>query len=280
LIDWNSDGQVDTVSDYTVFLNSGRGNPYRFQETVQVLPAGAFIEHPSGIGDDHFWPYLADVDDDGRIDVLFGDWHGHVWFHRNLSTPQKKQFDITGVRLATEDGKPIKVGPINGDIEKDFVALQGARTTLTAGDYDNDGLDDLIVGDTYGIIRYYKNLGPAELPRFAPAVKIGDLKTRLTVERTDWNGDGKLDVAAGAANHRVFVFLNTGDHGRAAFDEGRQLQLPHIKGPSIHVADLNRDGDDDLFISGTQGTTFVERSFLRHGYAKARVLAIQKRPSR
>ena len=48
-----------------------------------------------------------------------------------------------------------------------------------------------------------------------------------------------------------------------------------IKGPIAMVVDLNRDGDDDLLVNGAQGTTFVERSFLEHGYAPARVIATE-----
>ncbi|MDC0935304.1 hypothetical protein OAS39_03380, partial [Pirellulales bacterium] len=50
-----------------------------------------------------------------------------------------------------------------------------------------------------------------------------------------------------------------------------------IKGPIAMVADLNRDGDEDLLINGTQGTSFAERSFIEHGYASARVLGVETR---
>ncbi|MEP0844784.1 MAG: VCBS repeat-containing protein, partial [Phycisphaerae bacterium] len=280
VIDWNGDGLTDLVEGYTVHLNSGAPNPYRWEKKVSVLPKGAYIHHPSGIGDDHFWPYLHDLDRDGRIDVLFGDWYGNVWFHRNLSDGDETRFDLEGHHLLMVNGQPIKVGPLNGDIENDFVAHQGARTSLIAGDYDGDGLDDLIVGDTYGIVRYYRNAGPLEDPRFEEPITVGDVKFRLTVEKTDWDRDGRLDVIASADNHRVLLFRNIGAAGQAArFDAGIELDLPPIRGPSVRFADLNRDGDEDLIITGTQGTTLVERSFLGQGYAEARLLKLQRRAS-
>ena len=170
------------------------------------------------------------------------------------------------------------MGPIGGDIETDFVALQGARTKFCAGDFDLDGRDDLVVGDTYGKIRFYKNLGPVARPVFADPVEVADLQVRLNVDKLDWNTDGKLDIVAGVDNHRIFVFLNTGDASTANFDSGTQLDLPAIKGPETLAADINGDGDTDLLIQGTQGTTLIERSFLQGGYASAVVIAAEKRP--
>ena len=228
-IDFNGDGLADLVSGYSVHLNSGAGNPYRFDETVPVLPEGVFIDHPVETGDGHFWPYLSDLDQDGKIDVLFGDWHGHVWFHRNQSSAGERRFDVAGHRLRMKNDRVIKVGPLDGDTQNNFQALQGARTVFTVADYDSDGRNDLVVGDTYGKIRYFRNLGPQDDPRFALPESVGDMGVRLLVEAVDWNDDGKMDVIAGAANHRVSVFLNTGDDGKASFDKGQQLAIPKIK---------------------------------------------------
>jgi hypothetical protein len=275
-LDFNGDGLADLTSGYTVRLNSGAGNPYRFDKVVNVLPEGAFIDHPVEKGDGHFWPYLTDFDGDGRIDVLFGDWHGHIWFHANQSSGGQKQFDLEGHRLQMENGAFIKVGPIEGDTEGDFVALQGARTVFAAADYDNDRLNDLVVGDTYGKIRLFRNLGPPADPRFALPLLVGDMKFRLLVDAVDWNEDGRMDVIAGTASHRVSVFLNKGSEGAAAFGAPEAIKLPPIKETRVRVVDLNRDGDRDLFVMSTQGSILVERSFLDHGYARGRVVKTEK----
>ncbi len=274
-VDYNDDGLMDIVSGYTVHLNSGVGNPYRFDKTINVLPTGVHIDHPVELGDGHFWPYLADFDADGRIDVLFGDWHGQVWVHRHLSTRDENKVHVAGQRLHTDDKHPIKVGPQQGDTENDFTALQGARTVFTVADYDADGRNDLVIGDTYGLIRYYRNLGPAESPVFAAPVQVGDMGIRLLVDTVDWNDDGRPDVIAGSAAHKVSVFLNTGRQEDGLFSEGIPLQLPPIKETRVRAVDLNRDGDEDLFVMSTQGSVLVERSFLKHGYARGRVVAFE-----
>lgn len=38
------------------------------------------------------------------------------------------------------------------------------------------------------------------------------------------------------------------------------------------LGDWNGDGDDDLYFPSTQGACFVERSFLKHGYARGAFL--------
>ena len=56
---------------------------------------------------------------------------------------------------------------------------------------------DLIVGDTYGKVRYYRNLTGGVNPEFAAPIVIADVKTRLVPAIADWNGDGKPDLLVG-----------------------------------------------------------------------------------
>ena len=105
----------------------------------------------------------------------------------------------------------------------------------------------------------------------------GDLGIRLQVDSSDWNGDGWMDVIAGAANGRVRVFLNKGDSGSPRFAEGLDPKLPPIEQPRVLMADLNGDGDEDLFLPSIQGSCFIERSFLKHGYAAAELTAVEQK---
>jgi hypothetical protein len=260
-----------------VRLNGGAKNPWDWSKYVPLLQPGAKIEHP-GIGDDEHSTLLDDFDADGAIDLLYGDWFGHVWLHRNRGTAEKPDFDLDGLKLHIRDGSPIKVGPIGLDPNKDFNALQGARTVIAAGDFDGDGRRDLAVGDTYGKLRYFRQL-PQEsrlvenAPIFSTPVEFGDLGIRLNVCATDWNQDGWTDVIAGSANGKVRIFLAKAD-SEAASPFGSEItpQLPPIMQPRVLIGDLNGDGDDDLYFPSTQGTCFVERSFLKHGYARCEIV--------
>lgn len=277
--DWDGDGRADLINNYQVRLNSRAGNPYRWGERTPTLPPGNYIAHPSGIGDDWFWPYLTDFDGDAAADVLFGDWHGHIWFHRNESTDEQRKFDLAGQRLAIANGELLKIGPIGLDPTKSFNALQGARTVFTVADFNRDRMQDLVVGDTYGIVRYFENVGTLAAPRFAAPIEIGDLGIRLLVDTTDWNQDGWPDVIAGAANGKVRVFLNAGQTNPVAFAAGFDPKLPPIAQPRVMMVDINNDGDEDLFLPSTQGSCFVERSFLENGYIDATMIKLEQRPS-
>src|SRR5207248_3162553 len=93
------------------------------------------------------------------------------------------------------DNTPIKVGPTPAQ-KWDFDVLQGARTTLAAADFDRDGKVDLVVGDTYGKLRYYRNLTGGVNPTFASPEVIADLHMRVVPSIADWNEDGDDDLMA------------------------------------------------------------------------------------
>ena len=88
-------------------------------------------------------------------------------------------------------------------------------------------------------------------------------------------------MAGEADPENVLAVKNVGS--RAAYRpaprrlRGFDPRLPPIEQPRVLMADLNGDGDEDLFIPSTQGSCFVERSFLSGGYAKARLLEFQQK---
>jgi hypothetical protein len=275
LLDWNGDGRIDLVQGFRVRINNGSANPWSWTESVSVLQARATIEHRSGRGDEEHSTLLDDFDGDGVIDVLFGDWFGHVWLHRNRGTGAEPDFDLSGIKLPTQAGVPIKVGPIGGDPNQDFTALQGARTVVTAGDFDGDGRRDLVVGDTFGKVRYFRQLADderitADTPTFADAVEIGDLGIRLNVSATDWNEDGRMDVIAGSANGRVQVFLSAAAES-AALCAGLHAEVAANHATARPAGRSQRRRRRRFVFSEHPGACFVERSFLNGGYARGEV---------
>ncbi len=277
LIDWNRDGRVDAVSNYTVRLNTGEGDPFLFGPPASILGEGRAIAHPSGIGDDWFHPRLFDFAGNGSRDVFFGDWHGRVWWHRRLG---EQNYDPEGVLLHLESGQPVQVGS-PGQADTPFRALQGARTVFSVFDFTGDGRTDLVVGDTYGIVRLFRNRGSNEAPVFQEPEVLGDLGNRLSVEAIDWNDDGAMDLIAGSANGKVRVFLNQAGQASAesrSFAQGFDPGLPPVVQPRVIAGDLNGDGDVDLLLPGTQGSVWMERSFVRHGYAEGRVESVRVKP--
>ncbi len=301
LTDWNGDGHFDIVHGFTAELNEIKGNPQFFAKPQSIVSPGEKIFHKSPTGDQWTFTYVVDLDSDGNPDILYGTHEGWVFFHRNLGTAKAPHFDTAGVRLNTADGQPIKVGPMPGQ-KWDFDVLQGARTTVAAADFDRDGRVDLIVGDTYGKVRYYRNTSGGATPTFAAPVVIADVKTRLVPTIADWNGDGWPDVIVGS--HKSWIVMNSGKQQGDRFLAPQVLRMapPNVRTTGaleqipgspqwkevsddgggflpyesvLAAADWNDDGDVDLIARASYGVLcWFERSFLEHGYAPAHVQQI------
>jgi hypothetical protein len=263
-LDWDGDGIRDILGGRTIYLGRTGGD----FSTVPLLRPDNPIDHSVPRGDAYAFTHLADMDRDGRPDLLWGTHEGNVWLHHNEGG-KPPRFDSRGVQLVTADGRPIRVGPAETS-PMDFDMLQGARTTLAAADFDGDGRLDLVIGDTYGKVRHFRNLGPghASTPRFAAAVELAALGIRVQPFAADWDRDGRVDVVASAASGRVVLLRNLGG-GR--FDAPEAMRVPDVPySPYASVVDWNGDGDDDLLVGTAYGyTCLFERSFLDHGYAPA-----------
>lgn len=278
IYDWNKDGRFDLVNRFSVRLSQGQSYPGVFSAPQSLLPVEEKIEHPSPTGDEYGFVRVADLDADGLTDILFGDHQGHIYFHKNLSSAGKKHFDTVGVKLATSDGKAIKVGP-QADAALTFQVLQGARTTFDFADFDHDSKLDMVVGDTYGTVRYYRNLSTGKVPSFASPLLLGEMKFRMSPLAVDWNRDGELDVIGAASSSLIQIFMNTNTkRGPVTFAPGQRLDLPTapLNQIGVNVVDWNGDGDEDVIIATAYSyNIFVERSFLDHGYAAGKIEKIE-----
>jgi hypothetical protein len=149
----------------------------------------------------------------------------------------------------------------------------------SAADWNNDRLDDLIVGEgggtSPGKVRVYLNVGAAGQPRFSRFFYAQANGQDLTCPAegcmgcfprvADWDGDNRKDLIVGLADGRVMVFLNTGEDRDPSFDGGQYLTATDQQTILLDVGaraapcvfDWNYDGMMDLVVGGMDGLIHV-----------------------
>lgn len=173
-VDWDGDGDQDLIvgdEDGRVALVEHSGRiidrvpqflpPRYFQQEAEDVKCGA-LATPVGV----------DWDGDGDHDIVCGNTAGYIEWFENLSGPQVERPKWAAPRKLQAAGETIRIqaGP-NGSIQGPCEAKWG-YTTLSACDWDHDGLTDLIVNSIWGRVQWYRNLGPKADPHLAAAEPI------------------------------------------------------------------------------------------------------------
>ncbi|MFZ4543651.1 MAG: T9SS type A sorting domain-containing protein [Saprospiraceae bacterium] len=101
----------------------------------------------------HFTPTLGDLDNDGDLDLLVGEYNGQLFYVQN----------IAGAGKAAVFASPI-YGFQNIDV--------GLHSTPCIVDMNNDGLSDLVLGERNGNFNYLQNKGSIGNPIFDSNLKL------------------------------------------------------------------------------------------------------------
>lgn len=199
---------------------------------------------------------------------------------------------ITELRVATGRGVGFTLMP-SAQTGVAFTNLLGEERSLTnqiyhngsgvaVGDVDGDGLCDIYLGNIDGPNALYRNLDNWKFTEVAAAsgVAYPDLDT-TGVLFADVDGDGDLDLIVNAIGRGTLVFLNDGrSHFRdATVAAGTAARTGSV---SAALADVDGDGDLDLYITNYRTVTLRDEPFTRFKIqmvdGKPTLIAVNDRP--
>ncbi len=192
---------------------------------------------------------MADLDRDGRTDLVSGDFFGRVhWFQRAVEGGFGSP-----VLLTDSAGQPLDAGD---------------ASYVFPFDLDRDGRVDLMLGNMDGTVQVARGLKPkqpASVPSFSAFQALeavdgpviapsGDAAPILG----DWDGDGREDLILGAQDGSVRWWPDLAQDGAPQFGFGEQLIGPlewttvpegrSDKRVKLDLVDWNADGQLDLLV--------------------------------
>lgn len=222
--DIDGDGKVDLVvgntSDNTIHIfrntSSGVGN-FSFAAVDEISADG----ETSGIVG------IADLDNDGRPEILSTPFRGN-----NTRVHILKNNSIIGSISFTP-----QTSITNG----------GDTNDLEIGDFDADGLNDIVVASRDGgLISTFRNSTSGSSITFDAAENISiSGNSPFGVALGDINGDGQVDLVSSFAVGNIYAYPNVSTTGDVAFGSEQQLSTTETT-QYVCVGDLNGDAKPDI----------------------------------
>lgn len=211
--DFDGDGDLDLIcgeflDGFTWFENTGERTKPKYATGQKLTDADG---RPLRMELQMITPTAVDWDGDGDIDLVVGDEDGRVAMVENTG-----QF---------EAGRPLFRAPEYFKQQADTLKF-GALATPFACDWDGDGDEDILCGNTAGQIGWFKNLGSGDdgLPKWdAPSlvwqrVMAGESGSvqgpceakwgYTTFSVADWDGDHDLDILYNSILGKIGLLRN------------------------------------------------------------------------
>jgi hypothetical protein len=231
--DFDRDGDLDLIcgeflDGFTWFENTGtRGMP--------LFAAGRALENDHGpirMNLEMIVPVGVDWDRDGDIDLVIGEEDGRVAWLENTGRIQGRM--------------PLFRDPVYFRQKAEYVKF-GALVTPFSVDWDEDGDEDLVCGNTAGNIAFIENLGSAKagkrIPGDSSPGKKSPGQSKLGGRKLPrWNPPVLLE--AGNKPIRIMAGVNGSIQGPAEAKWGYT---------TLSVADWNNDGLKDIIANSIWG---------------------------
>jgi hypothetical protein len=234
LADFDGDDDLDLVcgefrDSFTYFENIGTRREPKYSAGRKLMNDG----RPLVMDLQMIVPSAIDWDADGDVDLVVGDEDGRVALVEHSGK--------------VTEGTPQFLPPQYFRQQADRVKC-GALATPVGVDWDGDGDDDLVSGNTAGYIQFYANLGRTDggLPRWAAPRKLeaagqviriqagpngsiqGPCEAKwgyTTLSVADWNHDSVLDLVVNSIWGEVLWFENAGTKSAAMLNSAQPIEV-------------------------------------------------------
>ena len=290
LADTDGDGDLD------MYVGTGDGTIIFYRNEGGSRIPNFTLENRKFLGIDKsqfiLFPTFADTDDDGDLDLYFGEWGDKINYYKNrgnstewdyvFATGSESAVDVKNfaapefVDIDNDNDLDLFVGNFEGRIffYENAGDSETAQYVLSNNQYadievnevavprfvdiDNDGDFDLFLASDNGKIAYYKNVGSARVPEFQlhDTNFIVIQESHLYPAFADIDNDGDVDVFIGNNLGEMYYYENTGNASQPNFiqitDEYFHLDVGAHS--YVNFVDLDDDADQDMFILNHNGT--------------------------
>ena len=241
-------GDIDNDGDYDLFIGNYDGKMYFYRNDGTPVDASWSLVSTYYDSINVYYcnrPAFADIDNDGDLDLFIGDLGGKIHYYRNEGTPENAVWN-----LVTDDY-------FNPNI--------GSGSAPTFIDIDDDGDFDLFIGISQGLIIYYLNTGTPDSPEWALVTSLFhsiDVGGASNPTFADIDNDGDPDMFIGETDGNINFYHNDGflkiPLWTTITENYIYLDVGYYSSPAF--ADIDNDGDLDLFIGEDKGNIIYYRN--------------------